>query len=74
LTPFYQCSLALSSNHWLFFNQSEQSSSVARLFCKHLIPSVNETDNAEKFNEYFIKMAANISEKIKNKNKLNTPC
>ncbi|PNF32223.1 hypothetical protein B7P43_G18229, partial [Cryptotermes secundus] len=28
--------------------------------------------NAEIFNEYFIKMAVNISEKIKNKNKLNT--
>jgi hypothetical protein len=28
--------------------------------------------NAEKFNEYFIKMSVNISEKIKNKNKLNT--
>jgi hypothetical protein len=28
--------------------------------------------NAEKFNEYFLKMAVNISEKIKNKNKVKT--
>ncbi|PNF13662.1 hypothetical protein B7P43_G16878 [Cryptotermes secundus] len=54
-------------------------SNIGRNINEQVIDNMDENNkelsskiNAEKFNEYFIKMTVNISEKIKNKNKLNT--